>query len=169
MGHPVIHSTTIDCNSCQEVRSLPHQKWYHVYDTKLYLIFQFWISGECGVPLHYHYLQVHTDFIVGHIFEFHLWLVGWFLWHIKLCRSFNTKSSLNMYQIYMVCKHSLLVTFLNAPKPISLLTVKWFQVFLSNMNNSILFVEITIYICTHTHTHYTHTYIYIYIYIRYDT
>ena len=37
----------------------------------------------------------------------------------------------------MICKHILLITFLNEPKLISLHTVKWFQAFLSIMNNSI--------------------------------
>ena len=37
----------------------------------------------------------------------------------------------------MTCKHILWITFLNEPKLILLHTVKWFQEFLSNMNNSI--------------------------------
>ena len=27
----------------------------------LMLRLQFWVFGECGVPLHYHYYQVHSD------------------------------------------------------------------------------------------------------------
>ena len=36
--------------------------------------------GECRVPLHYHYSQVHSDWF------------GWLsLWHIKPCKLFNDK------------------------------------------------------------------------------
>ena len=33
------------------------------YDVKLHLVarYQLWNSGECGVPLHCHYSQVHSD------------------------------------------------------------------------------------------------------------
>ena len=33
------------------------------YDVKLHLVakYQLWSSGECGVPLHCHYSQVHSD------------------------------------------------------------------------------------------------------------
>ena len=37
----------------------------------------------------------------------------------------------------MICKHILLITFLNVPKLIILHTVKWFQVLLYMTNNSI--------------------------------
>ena len=36
------------------------------------------------------------------------------LWHGNHCRLFNAKSSL--YVKYMICKHILLITFLNKPK-----------------------------------------------------
>ena len=44
---------------------------------------------------------------------------------------------LYIYILNMICKHILLITFLNEPEFICLHTVKWFQVFLSNTNNSI--------------------------------
>ena len=37
----------------------------------------------------------------------------------------------------MICKHILMIAFLNKPDLISLHTVKWFQVLLLNTNNSI--------------------------------
>ena len=37
----------------------------------------------------------------------------------------------------MICKHILLITFLNKPELIFLPTVKWFQVLLCIINNSI--------------------------------
>ena len=38
----------------------------------------------------------------------------------------------------MICKHIFFITFLNEPRLIFFLTaVKWFQTFLSSMNNSI--------------------------------
>ena len=44
------------------------------------------------------------------------------------------------YILNMIGKHIRLVTFLKEPKLIFFLhTVKWFQVFLSNMNNSIYY------------------------------
>ena len=42
----------------------------------------------------------------------------WVLWNINHCRLFNTKFSL--YSIYMICKHILLITFLNEPELIFL-------------------------------------------------
>ena len=39
----------------------------------------------------------------------------------------------------MICKHILLRTFLNEPELVFLDTVKEFQLFLSNMNNSIYY------------------------------
>ena len=45
-----------------------------------------------------------------------------------------------LYPLYikcMICKHILLITFLNEPKLILLQTVKWFQVLLCITNNSI--------------------------------
>ena len=42
------------------------------------------------------------------------------------------------YKIYVICKHILQITFLNEPELIFFLhVVKWFHLFLSNMNNSI--------------------------------
>ena len=38
----------------------------------------------------------------------------------------------------MICKHILLITFLNKPKLILLHTVKWFQVLLCITNSSII-------------------------------
>ena len=37
----------------------------------------------------------------------------------------------------MICKQILMITFLNEPEVIILHTVKWFQAFLSNINNFI--------------------------------
>ena len=65
---------------------------------------------------------------------------GWFglvLWHINYFWLFNVKSSLYIRIRYMISKHILLVTFLNEPKLILLLTVKLFQVSLCIINNSI--------------------------------
>ena len=47
-----------DCIPCRGVR--PHPQ-IGVIGKKLHLIvrFEFWRSGECGVPLHCHYSQVH--------------------------------------------------------------------------------------------------------------
>ena len=41
----------------------PYLKNSGGYDVKLHLVarFQLWNSGECGVPLHCHYSQVHSD------------------------------------------------------------------------------------------------------------
>ena len=68
-----------------------------------------------------------------------VWL-GLVLWHINHCRLFNAKSSSYKYIKYMICKHFMLITFLNEPKIILLYTVKWFQVLLCITNNSIKFV-----------------------------
>ena len=59
---------------------------------------------------------------------------GWVLWHINHCRLFNAKSSLYIYIEYMICKHVLLIAFLNEPGLIFFDAIKWFQVFLSNTN-----------------------------------
>ena len=48
---------------------------------------------------------------------------SWVLWHLTHCRLFNFKSSLYNYQIYMICKHILLITFFNIPK----LIFRWAQ------------------------------------------
>ena len=39
------------------------------YDTKLYLMvtLQYWSSRKCGVPVHYHYSQVHSDLLESHL------------------------------------------------------------------------------------------------------
>ena len=66
------------------------------------------------------------------------WL-GWVLWHINLCRLFNTKSSLYIYITYIIFKHILLIKFLNEQELIFLHTVKWFQAFLFNVNYSIYY------------------------------
>ena len=67
---------------------------------------------------------------------------GWVLWHINNCRLFNAKSSLYSYQIYM-CKHILLITFLNEPELFFfLLAVQCFQVLPSNTNKSIHYQSI---------------------------
>ena len=42
----------------------------------------------------------------------------------------------------MICKHILLIIFLNEPEFIFLHTVKWFQALLSNTNNSIFYVMV---------------------------
>ena len=42
----------------------------------------------------------------------------------------------------MILKHVLLIKFLNEPELIFLHTVKWFQVLLSNMNNSIFYYHL---------------------------
>ena len=42
-----------------------------------------------------------------------------------------------IYQIYMIRKHILVITFLNEPKRILSHTVKWFQVLLCITNNLI--------------------------------
>ena len=39
----------------------------------------------------------------------------------------------------MISKHILQITFLNEPEVIFFDTVKWFHLFLSNMNNSIYY------------------------------
>ena len=39
----------------------------------------------------------------------------------------------------MICKHIFMITFLKEPKLILLHSDKWFQVLLSNMNNSIYY------------------------------
>ena len=44
---------------------------------------------------------------------------------------------IHTYQIYMICKHILFVTFLNEPELTFFHTIKLFQVFLSNTNNSV--------------------------------
>ena len=71
-----------------------------------------------------------------------VWL-GWVLRHINHCRLFNAKSYSYIYIKYMVCKHILLITFLNKPQLTCLPTVKWFQVLLCNSNN------LTLVICLH--------------------
>ena len=62
---------------------------------------------------------------------------GWVLWHINHCRLFNAKSCF----IYILNTYDLLThfvdIFLNKTELIFLNTVKWFQVFLSNINISI--------------------------------
>ena len=47
----------------------------------------------------------------------------------------------------MISEHILLITFLNRPEFIFFHTVKWFHLFLSNMNNSIylMFSSIAMY------------------------
>ena len=49
------------CPLCRGERTPSKQCSWH--DTKLHLMvkLQFWRSGECGIPLHYHYSQVHSD------------------------------------------------------------------------------------------------------------
>ena len=63
-------------------------------------------------------------------------LFGFILWHINPCKIFNTKP----YLIINICDlsvNSLWATlFLNEWELICLFTVKWFQLLLSNTNNS---------------------------------
>ena len=59
--------------------------------------------------------------IPNHLYTYilNIYDLVWFglvLWHINHCRLFNAKSSLYMYIKYMICKHILLITFLNAPE-----------------------------------------------------
>ena len=54
----------------------------------------------------------------------------------QLNELFNTKS-LYIYIKYAICKYVLLITFLNKPMLIILQTVKWLQVLLHTINNSI--------------------------------
>ena len=41
---------------------------------------------------------------------------GWVLWHINHCRLFNAKSSLYIYIKFMICKHIMLIRFLEEPE-----------------------------------------------------
>ena len=73
-------------------------------------------------------------------------VVVWFglvLWHINRYRSYNAKSILYIYIKFMISKYILQIAFLNKPLLIFFHTVKWFHLFLSNMNNSIHYQPIT--------------------------
>ena len=83
--------------------------------------------------------------VIPRTFQQFAWVIYmvWFglvLWYINPCRLFNDISTLvgylmpnpvNTYNLNMICKHILLITF----KKISLRS--WFQVFLPSMNNFI--------------------------------
>ena len=71
-----------------------------------------------------------------------VWLVSW---HINHCRLFNAKSCLYIYIKYMISKRILYITFLNQPEFFFLHTVKWFHLFISDMNNSI---DYNSFVCT---------------------
>ena len=57
----------------------------------------------------------------------HFQMIGWVLWHINNYGLFNAKYSSYIFSI----------TYLNEPKLIILLTVKWFQILLCIINYSI--------------------------------
>ena len=46
------------------------------YDTKLHMMamFHFWRFGECRIPLHWHYSQVHSDLVWCYLLGSHLWI-----------------------------------------------------------------------------------------------
>ena len=80
--------------------------------------------------------------MLNSLFTYMYWIYmiwcGWVLLHVNHYRLFNAKSSLYIYAKYMICQQILLITFLNEPELI-FCTVKWFQVFLFNSNNSIYY------------------------------
>ena len=53
----------IDCIPCKRLRTPPLKIGCHEYDIKLVQMvrLQLWSSGECGVLLHCHYSQIHSD------------------------------------------------------------------------------------------------------------
>ena len=55
------------------------------------------------------------------------------------------------YILRMISKHILSVTYLNEPDLIFFHAVKWFQVFLSNMNNSIYYYHLSVHIYMYIH------------------
>ena len=67
-----------------------------------------------------------------------MWEIGLVLWHVDYCRLFHVKSCLYIYIKYMICKHFVDNIFKQAwTHFFFLLTVKWFQLLFSNINNSI--------------------------------
>ena len=58
------------------------------------------------------YLMPNPIYIYIYIYIYMIWF-GWVLWHINHWRLFNAKSSLYIYIRYMICKHILLIIFLN--------------------------------------------------------
>ena len=74
-----------------------------------------------------------------------IWFV-WVLWHSNHCRLFNAKSCLYIYIRYMICKHILLISFLNEPE----------LIFCAQLNGfKYCYITVTIqhqsFVCTHLH------------------
>ena len=95
--------------------------------------------------IRFNFVQSHQNFTLVWclkypIRSFEVWF-GWVLWHIYNCRLFNAKYSLCMSIKYMICKHILLITFLNEPELIFFFTHTWFQVFVSNSINLTIFIN----------------------------
>ena len=60
--------------------------------------------------------------VYTYIISIYVFFFGLVLWHINYCRLFNAKSCLNI--LYMICKLSLWIMFLNESELICLHTVK---------------------------------------------
>ena len=65
-----------NCIPCSRVRLTPKKGKGFEFDTKLHLMvkLQFQSSGECGVHLHCHYSQVHSDPEWYYLLGSHLWI-----------------------------------------------------------------------------------------------